>query len=53
MSDAMKNDPGYAITWKANIAMPIHDNSVITIPDCNKIADKLMKHLFDVDTTNL
>lgn len=38
----------YAISWHANIAMPIYDaaRGKLTVQDANLIADKLMQHLF-------
>jgi hypothetical protein len=48
---ALQNDPAFARTWHSNIAMPIHDSSVLNMESCNKLADKLMKHLFNVERT--
>ena len=51
LSDAMKNDPSFALSWQANIAMPILDGSrgKLTHAEANEIADRLMKHLFGVE----
>jgi hypothetical protein len=50
LTQAMRNDPMYAHSWQCNIAMPIYDGAKgkLTIEEANKIADNLMKHLFDV-----
>ncbi len=50
---SLKSDPMYAHAWKCNIAMPIYDNckGKLTIVECNEIADRLMKHIFSVDTS--
>jgi hypothetical protein len=54
LSKAMQDDPGYALTWQCNIAMPIYDgaNGKLTLPEANAIADRLMKHLFNVKQPN-
>lgn len=51
LSEAMKNDPAYALSWQCNIAMPILDgaNGKLTHTEANEIADRLMKHLFGVE----
>lgn len=45
---AMKDDPGYALTWQCNIACVIFDSNVCNQKQANEVADKLMAHLFDV-----
>lgn len=54
LSKAMQDDPGYALTWQCNIAMPIYDgaNGKLTLPEANAIADRLMNHLFNVKQPN-
>lgn len=49
----MRNDPSYAQTWQANIAMPILDGCkkrsiAMTHAQANELADDLMEHLFAV-----
>lgn len=58
LSKAMKDDPGFAWSWHCNIAMPIFDAAnkgcvepVMSAAKANEIAKKLMKHLFDVETS--
>ena len=43
----LQRDEGLWITYQANIAMPIMDNSNLTHEESNKVADILMKHLFE------
>lgn len=45
---AMKDDPGYALTWQCNIACVIFDSNVCTQKQANEVADKMMAHLFEV-----
>jgi hypothetical protein len=49
---AMKRDPYFAHVWQCNIAMPILDGAdgKLTHKEANEIADRLMRHLFDVKT---
>lgn len=47
LKKAIHDDPDYARTWHANIAMPIYDSGV-NIHKANDVADHLMKHIFDV-----
>jgi len=49
---AMQKDPDFAHTWQCNIAMPIIDEAdgKLTLKEANKIADRLMAHLFNVKT---
>lgn len=51
---AMRDDPGYALSWQCNIAMPICDGAKgkLTIHEANAIADDLMSHLFEVKKPN-
>jgi len=55
LTKAMRDDPDFARSWKCNIAMPIYDSMQggpeINLIAANRIADRLMKHLFDVDTS--
>ncbi len=46
---AMRKDPSFRDSWQANIAMPIYVGAdfKLTPVEANKIADRLMKHLFD------
>ena len=48
LSKALQDDHDYWITWQANIAMTIHDNSKHLLPleECNQLANSLMAHLF-------
>lgn len=50
MVQAMKDDSSYAHSWKCNIQMPIYDmaKGKLTIHEAEEIADRLMKHLFEV-----
>lgn len=50
LAKAMKDDPQYAASWQANIAMPMFDaaKGKLTHQEANDIADILMRHLFDV-----
>ena len=48
---AMENDSELAWSWHCNIAMPIHDATNLPKRKCNQIAVNLMRHLFDVDTS--
>lgn len=52
LTDAMKEDPGYAWAWHCNIAMPIY-NSGVSHLEANKIAARLMNHLFRVDMESI
>jgi hypothetical protein len=50
---ALQGDPSYAVTWQANIAMPILDGCkrrglALSHADANALADDLMQHLFGV-----
>lgn len=51
LTKAMRDDELYAMSWKANIQMPIYDmtRGKLTIQETEAIADRLMKHLFGVD----
>lgn len=48
LSKALQEDNSFAITWHANIAMPIYDGAKgkLTPAEANAIADNLMQHLF-------
>lgn len=48
LSKALQEDNGFALTWHANIAMPIYDGAKgkLTSAEANEIADNLMRHLF-------
>ena len=50
MAKALQADPGYAISWQANIAMGIYDGAKgkLTSAEANQIADELMRHLWGV-----
>lgn len=53
LAGAILADPSYAITWQANIAMPIFDgcakrNIPMTHAQANELADDLMAHLWRV-----
>ena len=50
MANALRNDPEFAQSWQANIAMPIYDGAKgrLTHAEANEIADKLMAHLWGV-----
>ena len=50
MARALQRDEGYALSWQANIAMPILDgsNGKLTHNEANRIADALMLHLWGV-----
>jgi hypothetical protein len=50
LTQAMRDDPGYALSWQCNIAMPILDGAKgkLTRAEANAIADDLMSHLFAV-----
>lgn len=49
---AIAADQEYAWVWHCNIAMPIHDAGM-DIEQANAIATRVMKHLFQVDTSGL
>jgi len=53
LSKALQKDNGFAISWHANIAMPIFDGAKgkLTIDEANAIADTLMMHLFKAKAT--
>jgi len=64
MSDLKKaliKDPDYARSWKANLAMTLYDDSrrmdspflPLPIDQCNRSADRIMEHFFEVDTSSL
>jgi hypothetical protein len=48
LSKALQEDNDFAISWHANIAMPIYDGAKgkLTPAEANQIADSLMRHLF-------
>ena len=48
---AMKEDSDFAWSWHCNLAMPIHDMTRLSKRKCNQIAVVLMKHLFEIDTS--
>lgn len=50
MSEALKNDPGFAESWRANIACVVHDTpaSQTAWETANETADRLMAHLWGV-----
>lgn len=56
---AMRRDPSYAHSWFCNISMPIYDavnrdcvEPVMSPQQSSEIADKLMRHLFDVKNSD-
>jgi hypothetical protein len=51
LSKVLQADNDYAITWHANIAMPIYDGAKgkLTPAEANEIADNLMRHLFQAN----
>lgn len=49
---AIHNDESYAWSWQCNIAISIHDEGV-DIEVANKAAARIMKHVFDYDSTPL
>lgn len=51
LSQAMRDDPDFAHSWQCNIAMPIFDQTKLSHEEANVIADRLMKHLFDVSSS--
>lgn len=60
LKEAMKNDPAYAYSWHANIAMAMYDEfpSVFWLPCDEKLheianegATRFMKRAFDVETS--
>jgi len=51
IKDQMKKDNDFAWSWHCNIAMPIYDSTNLSKRKCNQIAVNLMRHLFDVDTS--
>lgn len=50
---AVQEDPDLIWAWHSNIAMPIYDNTELSIEDANDLAVKLMKHLFDIDSSEI
>lgn len=68
LSKALQDDPEFRQAWRANIAMPIYDYCQspwhglcdpstdkppqVTIRQANEIADRLMRHLFEVPLPN-
>lgn len=52
LTKAMRDDPGYALSWQCNIACVIFDSNVCNQKQANEIADKLMAHLFEVKKPN-
>lgn len=44
----MAHDPGLRLGYHANIAMAIFDNSALDIASCNRLADEIMKVIFEV-----
>lgn len=48
LKEKMKEDKSYAWRWCCNIAVPMQDEG-ISYELSNKIATKIMKHLFEVD----
>lgn len=51
LSKALQEDNDFAISWHANIAMPIYDGAKgkLTPAEANEIADNLMRHLFQAN----
>lgn len=47
----MANDEGLRISYQANIAMSIFDNSVLTHKSCNRLADHIMRVVFEIEET--
>lgn len=55
LTKAMRDDPGYALSWQCNITMTIYDNAPkgsVSLMQANAISDKLMAHLFEVKKPN-
>jgi hypothetical protein len=50
LREAMQQDTGYAWSWHCNIAVPMQDSG-ISHRDSNIAAVRLMKHMFDIDTS--
>ena len=50
LTQAMRDDPDYAHTWKGNMAMPIFDGAKdkLTIGQVDAMAEKLMQHLLEI-----
>jgi hypothetical protein len=48
---ALRADPDYAWAWHCNVAMPVMDATGVSHEMANATAAKLMRHLFDIDTT--
>lgn len=50
MAEALKNDPGFAESWRANIACVVHDTpaSQTAWETANETADRLMARLWGV-----
>lgn len=47
LSHALQNDPDYRLSWQANLACAIMDNSNEGHKESNKIADIILKRFFD------
>lgn len=54
LSEAMKADNSFAVSWYANIAMAIYDDSkgAIPIEACNSAARTVMRRCFGVEHIN-
>ncbi len=57
LTQAMREDPSYAISWQSNIAMPIYDwarskGKNVTHQEANEIGDLLMNYLFGVPSVS-
>ena len=50
---AVQSDPDLVWGWHCNIAMPIYDNTELSLEDANKLAVQLMKHLFNIDSSGV
>ena len=50
MADALQRDPGFAQSWRANIACVVHDTpaSQTAWETANETAERLMAHLWGV-----
>ena len=51
LRNILKNDDEQAWGWYCNIAMPIHDQSTLSIRDSRQLAVVLMRRLFNIDMT--
>lgn len=51
LMEKLKAEEDYAWSFHCNIAMPAMDNLNISHEEANRFAAKLMKHMFDVDTS--